>query len=128
MDLEKEPEEDEDDLDNSDVVTETGVDDDDDDEDTDDKRENQPERPNTKVVVRGHDAGVTCVAWSAQSRGARLGIKAVFATGSSNGRGSCWAFPKSQTTVLPKLVTVCPYIAQYTTDTFLVHYQARSSP
>jgi hypothetical protein len=32
-------------------------------------------------------------------------------------------FPNPTHTVLPKLVTVCPYIAIYTTDTFFVWYQ-----
>ena len=37
--------------------------------------------------------------------------------------GTCWGFPKSRHTVLPKLVTVCLYIAQYTTDLFLSQSQ-----
>ena len=39
-----------------------------------------------------------------------------------------WAFPKSRHTVLPKLVTVCPYIAIYKTDTFRSHSQVSSHP
>ena len=34
------------------------------------------------------------------------------------------AFPKSRHTVSPKLVSVCPYIAQYMTDTFLLQSKA----
>ena len=83
VDLEREPEEYDSDAD-SDVVTETGFGVDDDDE-TSDTEADKLNRPRTKVIIRGHDSAVMCVSWSGGGRGARMGIRSVYATGSQNG-------------------------------------------
>ena len=88
VDLEREPEEYDSDAD-SDVVTETGFGVDDDDE-TSDTEADKLNRPRTKVIIRGHDSAVMCVSWSGGGRGARMGIRSVYATGSQNGRITVW--------------------------------------
>ena len=100
--LEPEPEEEDDDDDGaSDVVTETGVVDD---EDPDpgpgasasaaaplNPDPPPPRPPRMRVMIRGHDSALTCVAWSDSGRGARLGLgRGWFATGASSGRVVIW--------------------------------------
>ena len=43
-----------------------------------------------RVIVRGHDSALTCVAWSSSGRGARLGLLSWYATGSASGRVVIW--------------------------------------
>jgi WD40 repeat protein len=95
--LEPEPEEEEDEDEDeddgasragSDVVTETGVVDD---EETPDPAPPPPRPPRMRVMIRGHDSALTCVAWSDSGRGARLGLgRGWFATGASSGRVVIW--------------------------------------
>jgi hypothetical protein len=57
-------------------------------------------------------------------RTTRLNRKDVFVTSKLWNDKVRHAFPKSRLPVLPRLVTVCPYIAQYMTDTFLAKRQS----
>lgn len=90
VNLEPEPDsEDEDDSSDagSDVVTESGA-------GSDDEGEGGgppvPKPPTMRVIVRGHDSALTCVAWSSSGRGARLGLLSWYATGSTSGRVVIW--------------------------------------
>ena len=89
VNLEPEPDEEEDDASDagSDVVTESGAGSDDEGRDG-----GFPisKPPTMRVIVRGHDSALTCVAWSSSGRGARLGLLSWYATGSASGRVVIW--------------------------------------
>ena len=48
-----------------------------------------PPQPGMKIIVRGHDSALTCVAWSGGG-GARMGVKSWYATGARSGRVVLW--------------------------------------
>ena len=50
-----------------------------------------PRPPRMRVMIRGHDSALTCVAWSDSGRGARLGLgRGWFGHGASSGRVVIW--------------------------------------
>ena len=90
VNLEPEPEEEDDAASDagSGVVTESGAGSDD-----EGSRDGGPpisKPPTMRVIVRGHDSALTCVAWSSSGRGARLGLLSWYATGSASGRVVIW--------------------------------------